>query len=74
MCQEQVSLMQDKNVVKDMCNIQEKIDVSDINSNKIYSIKSCPNIVKENILNGSISYEGELILRISVRTGSPKWR
>lgn len=64
MCQEQVSLMQDKNVVKDMCNIQEKIDVSDINSNKIYSIKSCPNIVKENILNGSISYEGELILRI----------
>ena len=64
MCQEQVSLMQDKNVIKDMCNIQEKIDISDINSNKIYSIKVCPNIVKENILNGSISYEGELILRI----------
>ena len=78
MCQEQVSLMQDKNVIKENNkqdkkttvkldggkNIQEKIDISDINSNKIYSIKSCPNIVKENILNGSISYEGELILRI----------
>ena len=64
MSQELVTLIQDKNIIRDVCNVQEKIDVSEINSNKIYNIKACPNIVKENQLNNSVSYEGELVLKI----------
>lgn len=63
-CQEEVSLMQNKTNMKDMCNVHEKINLSDIENNKIYNIRVSSNIVKENVLKNSISYEGELILKI----------
>lgn len=62
--QENVSLIQNKNSIIDICNVQEKINISEIKNNKILNISACTNIIKENILNGSISYEGELVLKI----------
>ena len=62
--QEHVSLIQNKSTIQVVCNIQEKLNISEIKGNKIYTVRAIPNIVKENVLNNSISYEGELILNI----------
>ena len=54
----------DKNTIEDVCNVQEKINISEIKGGKIYNVRASTNIVKENILNNSISYEAEIILNI----------
>ena len=64
MNQECVSLMQNKASITDFCNIQEKVNISEIKGNKIYNVRACTNIIKQTILNNSISYEGELIFYI----------
>ncbi|MBO5348402.1 MAG: DUF3794 domain-containing protein [Clostridia bacterium] len=64
MNQENVNLIQNKNTIKDMCTIQEKINISEIKGGKIYNVRATTNIIKENVLNNSISYEAEVILNI----------
>ena len=64
MNQEDVNLIQNKNTIEDVCNVQEKINISEIKGGKIYNVRASTNIVKENILNNSISYEAEIILNI----------
>lgn len=58
--QENINLMQNKRNIIDSCDVQEKINVSNVKDNKIYDINIIPQIVKYNILNNSISYELEL--------------
>ncbi len=62
--QETVKLMQNKNMINDSCNVVEKISIPEMKDKKIYDVKVKSNIVKENIYNSSITYEGELILYI----------
>lgn len=64
MNQETVKLIQDKSIITDMCNIQEKINISEIKGNRIFNIKVSSNIIKENILNNAVSYEGEITLKV----------
>lgn len=64
MNQEKVNLIQNKNTIKDTCNVQEKINVSEIKGGKIFNVRATSNIIKENVLNNSISYEAEIILNI----------
>lgn len=64
MDQEKVNLIQNKNTIKDNCNVQEKINVSEIKGGKIFNVRATSNIIKENVLNNSISYEAEIILNI----------
>ncbi|MBP3503211.1 MAG: DUF3794 domain-containing protein [Clostridia bacterium] len=64
MNQECVNLMQNKTSITDFCNVQEKVNISEIKGNKIYNVRVSTNIIKQNILNNSISYEGELIFNI----------
>ena len=64
MNQENVCLIQNKNIVKDECNIQNQINIPELKSGRIYNVKVTQNIIKENILNNLVSYEGEIILSI----------
>lgn len=64
MNQENANLIQNKSYIKECCNIQEKINISEIKNGKIFYIRATPNIIKENILNNSITYEAEIVLNI----------
>lgn len=62
MSQEIVNLMQNKRNITNNCDVQEKISVPEIKDNKIYNLQVSTNIIKQNILNNSISYECELFV------------
>ena len=62
MNQETVNLMQNKQNMNELCEVKEKINIPEIKDNRIYSMRVSSNIVKQNILNGSISYECELMV------------
>lgn len=64
MNQENVNLIQNKNIIKDTCNVQNRINIPEIKGGRIYNVRATTNIIKENILNNSVSYEGELILNV----------
>lgn len=52
--------MQEKRLIKDVCNIREKQVIQEIRNEKIYDVDIKPIIVKQNILNDRIIFEGEL--------------
>lgn len=51
-----------KKVKRDICNIEEKISISDIGNNQIYDVEIIPSINNINVLNKRIIYEGNLNL------------
>lgn len=52
--------MQEKRLIKDVCNIREKQVIQEIRNEKIHDVDIKPIIVKQNILNDRIIFEGEL--------------
>ncbi len=52
--------MQEKRLIKDVCNIREKQIIQEIRNEKIYDVDIRPIIIKQNILNDRIIFEGEL--------------
>lgn len=52
--------MQEKRLMKDVCNIREKQVIQEIRNEKIYDVDIKPRIIKQNILNDRIIFEGEL--------------
>ncbi|HBC85116.1 MAG TPA: hypothetical protein DCZ30_06985 [Clostridiales bacterium] len=54
--------MQEKRLIKDVCNIREKQVIQEIRNEKIYDVDIKPRIIKQNILNDRIIFEGELNL------------
>lgn len=64
MDQENVCLIENKNIINDECNIQDKIEIPEMKNGKIYNIKVNQNIIKQNVLNNCASYEGEVVLNI----------
>ena len=54
--------MQNKQNMNELCEVKEKINIPEIKDNRIYSMRVSSDIVKQNILNGSISYECELMV------------
>lgn len=60
--QKNVKTITGKNVIKDICKIKQRLVIPEINGNRIYDVDIKPNIINQNILNGKISYDGELEL------------
>lgn len=60
--QKNVKTITGKNVIKDICKIKQRLVIPEINGNRIYDVDIKPNIINQNILNGKISYNGELEL------------
>lgn len=64
MNQEEICLIQNKNIIQSDCNIQNRVNIPELRNGKVYNVKVIPNIVKENVLKNVVSYEGELIINI----------
>lgn len=61
--QKNITVMQDKRNVKNTCQIKEKIVVPELHNTKICNAELMPKIIKENIYNDRIAYEGELQIK-----------
>ena len=60
--QKEINTITNKQINKNICNIQERISLPEISNNRIYDVEINPNINSINVLNGSIIYEGDLKL------------
>ncbi len=58
--QKNITVMQDKKNAKNTCKIKEKIVIPELHNSKISNTEICPRIIKQNIYNDRIMYEGEL--------------
>ena len=58
--QKNIVVMQDKKIMNQTCNIKEKLNIPELQNNKISASEIKPRIIKESIENGKIIYEGEL--------------
>lgn len=58
----QIIALVNKENIRETCNMQETIAIPEIENNKIYDVCVKPNIQKEDIRNGRVTYEGELEL------------
>ncbi len=61
--QKNITVMQDKKCVKEMCSIKDKIMIPELQNNKICSTDVSAKITKESIYNDRIMYEGELEIK-----------
>lgn len=64
MSQENICIIQDKNVIESEYNIRNEISIPELKSDKVYDIKIIPTILKQDIRNKGIHYEGELIVNV----------
>ncbi len=55
-----INTMQEKRLIKDVCNIREKQVISEIRNEKIYDVDICAKVKKQSVLNDRIILEGEL--------------
>lgn len=58
--QRNINTMSEKGLVKDICNIKQRVAVPEINGNQIYDVLVKPSIVSQNIINGKAMFEGEV--------------
>lgn len=57
-----INTMSNKQLIKQACNINESIAISEINGNPIYDVAVRPEITNQNIIGQKIMYEGEITL------------
>ena len=57
--QKNITVIQDKKSVEDVCSVKEKIIVPELQNAKICNTEVTPKIVKTNIYNDKIMYDGE---------------
>lgn len=62
--QKKIKVMQNKRSIKQICNIRKQEMIQEIGKNKIYDVDVRPVIINTQTINGRVSYEGELNLRI----------
>ncbi len=60
--QKQVIALVNKENCQELCTVQQKLTIPEIENNKIYDVSVKPNIQKEDIRNGMVTYEGEVEL------------
>lgn len=58
--QKNITVMQDKKNITDKCSVKEKMVVPELQNSKICNAEVTPKIVKQNIYNDKIIYDGEL--------------
>ena len=56
----EIVAMSNKQNLKEICNINEQIAMSELEGNALYNVKTVPNIINLSIKNGKIIYEGEM--------------
>ena len=56
----QVTTMANKNRITETCNVSEKFNIPELDSNQLYNAQVRPRIVSKNVSNSRITYEGEL--------------
>lgn len=61
--QKNITVMQDKDNVKDKCQVKERLVVSELNNNKIINTEVMPRVLNQKIYNEKIIYECELEIR-----------
>lgn len=60
--QKQISVMAEKQNLKDKYIVKENIEIAEIGNNQLYNVKVNPNISNYKAMNGKIVYEGEIRL------------
>lgn len=60
--QKEVLAMASKKNIKDMCKINDTVQIPEIINNKLYNVQINPVILNETVRNGKIIFEGELNL------------
>lgn len=61
--QKNVTIMKDKNEIKNKLTINEKINIPELIGCKICNVEMNPKIIKENIYTDKITYDGEIELK-----------
>lgn len=61
--QKNIAVMQNKNSVKDKCQVKERLVVSELHNNKIINTEVMPRVLNQKIYNEKIIYECELEIR-----------
>ena len=60
--QKNISIMQNKREIRQVCNIRKQENIPDIGRNKILDVEVNPILINSQIIDGRVSYEGELNL------------
>lgn len=60
--QKQIQAMQTKKTMQDTCSIRDKQIIPEMHGGKIYDVDVMPFIIKQNVSNNKILYEGEVTL------------
>lgn len=63
-----INTMSDKNCMKSVCNIREKVNAPEIGGNQIYDVEVTPVILERKIANSKVMFEGELNLKFIYAT------
>lgn len=63
-----INTMSDKNCMKSVCNIREKVNAPEIGGNQIYDVEVKPVILERTIVNSKVMFEGELNLKFMYGT------
>lgn len=63
-----INTMSDKNCMKSVCNIREKVNAPEIGGNQIYDVEVKPVILERTIVNSKVMFEGELNLKFMYAT------
>ncbi len=61
--QNQIKTLIDKQENKEICNIRQSMKIPEIVGNKIYDVEVIPTILKQDVLNEQVVYEGEVALK-----------
>lgn len=68
--QKNITVMQDKNCINKKCNIKEKVIVPELQNSKMCNTEVVPKIVKQNVYNDKIVYDGEMQVKFMFISGS----
>lgn len=60
--QKKIQTMMGMQKIKDVCNIREKVNMPEISGNKMYNVDVVPIINNKSIIDGRVTYEGEINL------------
>lgn len=60
--QKSINIISGKQTKKDICSINETLQMPELGNNRIYSVDINPRILSQNVVNGRIVYEGEIDL------------
>lgn len=70
--QSNIKILKNKRNLKQVCNIRSQEKIVEIGKNKIYDVEVVPTILRKDIVEGRISYDGELSLNFLFANGDER--